>query len=95
MPILWKSGYRLGTPNPERDALVGPGVLPQTGGGYDWVPLSACVLNEAEILWPHQGIVSVHPSPKLPEIVGVRWIVSLLTMNETMQGCDLFGIFDG
>ena len=46
-------GNHLRTTNAEGNALVGPGVFPQAGAGHHRVPFLACVLDHAEIIWPH------------------------------------------
>src|SRR5439155_4535623 len=73
--IRWIGGNHLWTTNTEGDALVGPGVFPQAGAGHHRVPFLACVLDHAEIIWPHEGMITLHQTVNHPFDVGFGWFL--------------------
>lgn len=59
MPIGWIGRHHLRAAYLEGNALVGPGMSPPTGAGYDRTPFLAGVLNHRKISRPHEGGVAV------------------------------------
>ena len=91
--ICWIGGNHLRTTNTEGDALVGPRVFPQAGAGHRRVPFLACVLDQAEIIWPHEGMIAVHQPVHDHYGVGIGWFLGFITKNYTVQCRDPLSIF--